>query len=90
MPAETHQHQEQVSVESVLEVLAAVLDVEPEAAGGTSLAALGVDDELGLLALWEAVAAELAERTLGSLAVEELDVRTLGELADAFHEALEA
>jgi hypothetical protein len=89
MPAETHQHQDPVEPATVLELLANVLDLAGEVAP-LELAAIGVDDDLGLYSLWEAVTAELAERTVGELDLDEARVRTLGELAEVFADALHA
>jgi hypothetical protein len=87
MPAETHQHQDPVEPGAVLELLANVLDLQGDAAS-SELATIGVDDDLGIYSLWEAVTAELAERTVGELDLEDARVRTLGELADVFAGAL--
>jgi hypothetical protein len=89
MPAETHQHQDPVEPVTVLELLLNVLDLDADAAS-EELAAIGVDDDLGIYSLWQAVTAELAERTVGELDLEDARVRTLGELAWVFAEALQA
>ena len=88
MPAETHQQHEPAGAAAVLELLGLVLDVDGDLAE-LELADLGVDDDLGIFSLWEAVTADLAERTVGELDVDEARVPTLGELADVFAQALQ-
>ena len=64
MPAETHQLGGEVDSQNVLELLLALLEDPARTDGCSTLASLGVDDE-GLLALWDAVCEEYAERSLG-------------------------
>jgi hypothetical protein len=87
VPAETHSHHELAGPDAVLDLLANLLDLDGDV-GSIELAELGVDDDLGLFSLWEAVCGELAERTVGELDVDDARVRTLGDLAAVFALAL--
>lgn len=83
MPAETHSHTEPVTVEAVLDLLATILgdgqDIDPS----TPLEHLGLGDELALLAFWDAVVEEHAERGVAEPDFEELaDARTAADLAE--------
>lgn len=91
MPAETHSHSEPVTVEDVLELLASVVHdadaLDPE----TPVEELGFDDDLSLLSLWDVVAEEFGERTLGEPDIEELaGCRTAIELAETVARSFEA
>lgn len=89
MPAETHSHREAVSVETVLDCMATIIGLDPEGVGERSLDELGLEDDLAVLHLWDAVVDELGERSTGELEPLEPAPATLGELAVAFHEGLE-
>jgi hypothetical protein len=86
VPAETHQHHAPIEVTDVVELLARLLDLDPDRDDleAVRLADVGVDDDLGIFALWGLVTDELAERTVGELDVDDARVGTLGELARAF------
>ena len=88
MPAETHQVRDGVDAGAVLDLLAALVGVEPEEAADLSLAASGIDDDLAILHLWTAVAEEYGERSIGELDLEDQRPATLGELAALFHASL--
>lgn len=88
MPAETHSHTEPLTVETVLGVLAAVLGLDAEAIADVPLADVGASDTLAVLDLWEAVAEDLAERSVGDPDLDDHLPTTVGELAAAFHAAL--
>jgi hypothetical protein len=87
MPAETHQHHEPAGPDTVLDLLGNLLDLDGDIAS-VELVELDLDDDLGLFSLWDAVTAELAERTLGELDVDDARVATLGDLARVFATAL--
>ncbi len=88
MPAETHSHHEPATVDDIVDLLGNLLDLGGDVAS-TRLADLGLDDDLGVFSLWEAVAAELAERTVGELDIDDARVETLGELALVFATVLQ-
>ncbi|MGE3618822.1 MAG: hypothetical protein AB7L84_00040 [Acidimicrobiia bacterium] len=88
MPAETHQQRDDLGVDAVVELLAALVGIEPEGAGSATLAALDLDDDLALLRLWDLVAEELGERSLGDLDLSDARPATLGALAEEFLRAL--
>lgn len=82
MPAETHQHSDPLSTREVMALLSAV--VVGDIVSSTSLAELGLDDDVVLLAFWDAAVEEFAERTLGQPDLSELyEARTVGELVAA-------
>lgn len=90
MPAETHQLAEPPSLDDLVDFIASLLDTDPSVASTTSLAEAGVEDDLDLLHLWQAVAEEYGERTLGEF---DFDFggeppHTIEELADAWLRAL--
>lgn len=64
MPAETHQRGRHACAQSVLELLVTLLEDSFEVRADSTLPSLGVDNEC-LLALWDAVCEEFAERALG-------------------------
>lgn len=64
MPAETHQQGHKASTQGVLDLLMALLGDPADGGACSTLASLGVDDE-SVLALWDAVCEEFAERSLG-------------------------
>jgi hypothetical protein len=83
MPAETHSHSEPVTADDVLELLATVVHDGDGLDPGTPVDALGLDDDLALLSVWDVVAEEFGERTLAEPDIEELaGCRTAIELAD--------
>ena len=89
MPAETHSRREPVDVGTVLDVIASVIGIDPDAAADRRLTELELDDELAMFHLWDAVVEELGERAVGEL--EPLGAArpvTPGELAEVFHAAL--
>lgn len=88
MPAETHSHAEDVDVTRVLDLLCAVVGMDPDGAADRSLVELGLDDDLAVLDLWSAVAEELGERSLGDLELPDRRPATVGELAELFLDAL--
>ncbi len=88
MPAETHSHREDVDVEMVVDLLVNELELDDDDPASIGLARLGIDDELSLMHLWEPVAEEFGERTLGELELPEQLPLTLGDLARLFHGAL--
>lgn len=90
MPAETHQLSEPPTLDDIVDFLASLLDTDPTAASTTSLVEAGVCDELALLHLWQAVAEEYGERTLGEcdLDFDENPPQTLEDLARAWLTAL--
>lgn len=63
MPAETNQRGRSADATDVLDLLLSLLSDPDDATAGSTLAALGVDDE-DLDALWDAVCEEYAERSL--------------------------
>ncbi|MCB0978292.1 MAG: hypothetical protein KDB02_12625 [Acidimicrobiales bacterium] len=69
MPAETHQVWEPPDTGSVLEVLADLLapDLALDAAAEVTLGSVGHADDLSLHHLWNVVADEMCERTIGDL-----------------------
>ena len=87
MPAETHQHQDPPDPSTVLELLASVLELDDDAST-VELASVGIEDELGVLSLWAVVSAELAERTIGEVDLEDVHLVTVGDVAHLFAEAL--
>lgn len=88
MPAETHSHREELDVELILDFLANELELDDDDPAILSLDGLGVDDDLSLLHLWDAVSEEFGERTLGELELPERRPVTLGDLAGTFLDAL--
>lgn len=97
MPAETHSRREDLDVGRVLEFLALVIGLPDEqrdeehdehSVGEQSLAALGIDDDLSLLDLWDLVVEEYGERTVGEFEVPDPLPQSLADLASAFHRAL--
>ncbi len=88
MPAETHSHREELDVELILDFLANELELDDDDPAILSLDGLGVDDDLSLLHLWDAVSEEFGERTLGELELPERPPVTLGDLAGTFLDAL--
>lgn len=93
MPAETHQLRDRVDVAAVLALVASMVGLDGESggapdAGAVALADVGLDDDLGILELWDAVVDELGERALGDLDLEDDRPETLGELAALFHASL--
>ena len=90
MPAETHQLAEPPSLDDLVDFIASLLDTDPSEASTTSLAEAGVEDDLDLLHLWQAVAEEYGERTLGDFDADFCGEppHTVEELADAWLMAL--
>lgn len=91
MPAETHQFIEDLDVDKVLELLVILVGVDAEPTddpGGIDLGPLGLDDDGAVLHLWDAVAEEYGERSVGELDLDDEPPATLGELAELFHLAL--
>ena len=88
MPAETHQHCDNVSAGDISDLLAAVIGVaDVDGAGSVALADLGADDDLVLLDLWDVAVEEYGERTLGEADLDELrSIGTLQELCDLIAE----
>ena len=86
MPAETHQLAEPPSLDDIVDLIVSLLDTDPLEASTTSLAEAGVENDLDLLHLWQAVAEEYGERTLGDFDVDfgGEPPRTIEELADAW------
>jgi hypothetical protein len=89
VPAETHQRQEPAGPDAVLELLGNLLDLDLDGdVASVELIDVGMDDDLGLYSLWDAITGELAERTVGELDVDDARVSTLGDLARVFAAAL--
>jgi hypothetical protein len=92
MPAETHQHRDPVDTDAVLDLiwlLTAGPDQPDEPRPDAPLAQLDLDDELAVLRLWDAVAEELAERTVAEPALAELlAASSVGELAEVITDTL--
>jgi hypothetical protein len=88
MPAETHQLTDERDADSVLDLLAAVLGADPRDAAEARLPALGLDDDLSVLHLWELVVEEFGERSVGEFEPGDERPATLGELAALFSDAL--
>lgn len=88
MPAETHTHRDPIDARSVVDLIASIIGIDPDDAAGRSLAAVGLDDDLAVFDLWSAIAEELGERSLGDFDPPEPAPTTVGELAEAFQEAL--
>ena len=86
MPAETHQIADPPTFDDIVDFLALLLDTDPAAASATNLVEAGVDADLDLLHLWQAVAEEYGERTLGEcdLDLYENPPQTLEDLARAW------
>jgi hypothetical protein len=89
MPAETHQHTDELDAETILDFLATVLGVDPVGADDLELVTLHVEDDLSILHLWAFVVEEFGERSVGDLSLEDERSATLGELAALFHGALQ-
>lgn len=92
MPAETHSTHEGIDARDVMDLMDALVGADDVILGAdTSLADVGLDDELGVFDVCRAVADEFAERSVADLDVEELMLaRTVGELAEAIMRALPA
>jgi len=88
VPAETHTQRDPVELTAVLDLVSAVVGVDPDAAASTPLAEVELDNDLAVLALWAVVAEEFGERALGELEPLEPRPATLAELVEAFHAAL--
>lgn len=84
MPAETHQRSEHLDEAAVIEVITAVFDFDEAPTPDVRLTDLGIEDPLDVLDLWAAVAEELAERSLGELDVDDLEVATFQDLVQVF------
>lgn len=83
MPAETHSHSEPVTAEAVLELLATVVHDADVLDPATPVETLGLDDDLALMAFWDVVAEEYAERGVGEPDLDQLaEFRTAIELAE--------
>jgi hypothetical protein len=85
MPAETHTRREAIDAGDVLDLIDALVGGDSDGLRpGVSVGDVGLGDELAVLHLCDAVAEELAERTVAELDVEELLLAsTVGELAEA-------
>ncbi len=86
MPAETHRHGEPVDGPAVLDLFWALV-ARPGAPDtpdpDLTLRQLDVDDDIGVLELWEAATEEFAERTLAEPDIESLlAATTIGALAE--------
>ncbi len=91
MPAETHSHSEPVTAEAVLELLATVVHDDDGLDPATPIEALGLDDDLALMAFWDVVAEEYSERGLAEPDLEQLaECRTVIELAEGTARCLAA
>ncbi|MCB0976552.1 MAG: hypothetical protein KDB02_03755 [Acidimicrobiales bacterium] len=92
MPAETHQFGNDVDTGLILELLATLVGVDDGDAdlGGIPLDSVGVDDDVAVLHLWDAVAEEYGERSVGEVELDGELPSTLGELAELFHAQLGA
>lgn len=91
MPAETHQFGNDVDAGLILDLLVTLVGVEEdEGAADLPLGSVGVDDDVAVLHLWDAVAEEYGERSVGEVELEGELPATLGELAELFHGQLGA
>lgn len=92
MPAETHQEREPVEAVAVLELIGSLLastDSAADLAPETPLEAVGLDDDVSIFRLWDAVSDEFAERSLAEPDIHDLHAaETIGELADAIVRSL--
>lgn len=92
MPAETHQESDPIGTDAVVHVIGLLLAVDavPGLAPETSLKAVGVDDDVAIFRLWDAVSGELAERGVAEPDFDDLQTaETIGELADAIVRSLQ-
>jgi hypothetical protein len=88
MPAETHQLNEQTDAQTILDLVAALVGVDPDEAPGLSLASVDLTDDLAILHLWASVVEEFGERSVGDIELDDLRPTTLAALATLFHESL--
>jgi hypothetical protein len=91
MPAETHRHGEPVGPTELLQLIWELVgtDDAQDRFAEVALAAIGLDDELALLDLWDAIAEEVAERTVAEPDIDSLrSARTVGELAQVVADSL--
>ncbi|MGQ0434348.1 MAG: hypothetical protein ACT452_18335 [Microthrixaceae bacterium] len=93
MPAETHQEREPIDACAVLDLIGLLLAGVADASGlapETPLKAVGVDDDVAIFRLWDAVSEELAERGFAEPDIDDLHTaETIGELADAIVRSLQ-
>lgn len=93
MPAETHQEREPIDAPAVIELIWALLassDAAHDPAPETPLEAVGVDDDLAIFQLWDAVTEEFAERSLAEPDIHDLRAaETIGELAETIVRSLQ-
>lgn len=62
MPAEAHQHTDELDAGTILDFLATILGVDPVGADDLQLCTLQIEDELSILHLWALVVEEFGER----------------------------
>jgi hypothetical protein len=88
MPAETHQLSEQTDSQAILDLVAALVGVDPDDAPELSLVAVDLHDDLAILHLWASVVEEFGERSVGDIELDDPRPATLADLATLFHESL--
>jgi len=88
MPAETHRQGDPVAEDAVLEFLACLIGVDPESAAAAPLARFDLDNELSIVALWQAIHDEFGERSLGDVDLDDEVPATLGDIARLAHQTL--
>lgn len=72
MPAETHSHREPVSVDDIVDLLSTMAPDGESFDPTSTLEDLGLSDDLALMAFWDAVVEEHAERGVGEADLEDL------------------
>jgi hypothetical protein len=72
----------------VLSFVAGLVGADPEGAATAPLAQFDLDNELSIVALWEAIADEFGERSLGDVDLDGEVPVTLGDIARLAHQTL--
>jgi hypothetical protein len=73
---------------TVLEFLACLVGVDQESAATAPLARFDLDNELSIVALWQAIADEFGERSLADVELDDIVPATLGDIARLAHQTL--